>query len=336
MKTLSLIRLGRYSTWIALGVFVVVILLTFQNLFVNDLSTNPADAGHGWSMEYNWSTYVAKGIPLYPEEDSFIEGQSLAYMPLYFVVVGNLMRVFGTSAVVGKLVSTLAALGTALLIYKVGVKLTGRKLLSMIPGVLFLLYPTLGNDSAQQMKIDILGLFFSTLSLYLVFNRKYLWAVPFAVLAFFTKQYFIGIPIAVGIYLLLLKDRGTLLRYVGFYLLLVLVGFGVGQIVTGGTFFTHTILYLFSAPDFTIIRASGTLVGFLISIGYLTPVLVIAVYGMWKTRYFGFLGTYLVVSLVILVITIGKVGSGINYTFDTLVASCSLSSLVLKGKGGEY
>lgn len=326
------LNLNRYSFWLVLVVFILVILGTFQNLFLDDLSSVPN--AEGWSMEYNWSTYVAKGIPLYPEEDSFIEGQSLAYMPLYFIVTGNLMKVFGTSAVVGKLISAVCVLGIALLIYKIGFRLTNRRWLSAIPSLLFLFYPLIGNYTASQMKIELLGIFLLTVGLYLVLNKRYLWSVPFVVLAFFTKQYFMGVPIAVGIYLLF-RDRQCLVKYVGLYLVLIAVGFGIGQLVTNGTFFTHTVLYLFSAPDFTTLTVERTLVGTLICVGYLTPVLAIAGYGMWKTKTFGLLGIYLVVSLLILVVTISKVGSGINYTFDSLVVGCCLASLVLKGRHEE-
>lgn len=306
--------------WIALGVFIVIILVSFQGLFSSDIPTSR-------NTEYWWSVDVSRGINVYPSEPGFIEGRSCAYMPLYFVVVGNLMKVFGTSPIVGKVVSTLAALGIALLVYLISVKLTGRKLLSAIPGILFLLFPATGNYSAEQVKIDIPALFLATVSLYLVLNKRYLWSVPFAVLAFFTKQYFIAVPIATAVYLLW-KGRKILARYVGLYLALVGVGFGIGQFVTGGTFFTHTVLYMF-APQFGSIVWSRSIGGALICLGYLAPVLLLAIYGMWKSKRSGLLGVYLVVSLLVMVITIGKVGSGINYSFEALVASCCLGSLVL-------
>ena len=318
------LKLSKYGTWIALGVFLVVILGSFQGL---SSSTIPP----GLNTEYRWSVDISQGIDIYPDEESgFIEGRSNAYMPIYFLVVGNLMKVFGTSPIVGKMVSVLAALGIALLIYLISAKLTGRRLLSIIPGVLFLLYPAIGNYSAEQVKIDILGLFLAVLGLYLVVNRHYLWAVPFAVLAFFTKQFFIAVPIATALYLLW-KDRQILVKYVGLYVVLIGIGFGIGQLVTGGTFFTHTVLYMF-APQFGSIVWGRNMMGTLMGLGYLTPVLALAIYGVGKSRSFGFFGLYLVVSLLIMVVTIGKVGSGLNYTFNALIASCCLANLVLVKK----
>ena len=318
----------KFPSILVLAVFSLVILGTYTNLFANDLNNDPALAGHGWSMEYNWSTYVTEGRPLYPTwETEFIEGSTLAYMPIYFLVTGNLMKVFGESAVVGKLVSAVSVLGTAFLIYLIGVKISGRKWISSILGVLFLFYPTVANYTSVQMKIEPLGLFFSTLGLYLVVVKKYLWAVPFAVLAFFTKQYYIIVPAATCLYLLF-KDKTNLVKYCVLYLALVIVGFGIGELVTRGVFFRHTVLFMFD-PQFGSLEVERVTLGFLVCLGYLVPSLLIAVYGMWKTKYFGLLGIYLVVSLVVLGITIGKVGSGINYTLDSLVASCCLSALII-------
>lgn len=315
------LNLNRYGIWIALVVFVVVILTTFRE-FTMEVPPNP-------NTEYKWSVDISRGVNIYPyEEHGFIEGLSLAYTPIYFLAVGNLMKVFGTSPLVGKIVSTLAALGIALLIYLISSKLTSRKLLSIIPGVLFLLYPAISNYSSAQVKTDILGLFFAVLSIYLVFNKHYLWAVPVAVLAFFTKQYYVAVPIATAMFLLW-RERQVLFKYVGLYMGLLGIGFGIGQYITGGTFLTHTVVYLFSAPDFTTFKVGRYIAGILMCLGYLAPVLLIALYGMWKVKEFGLLGAYLVVSLLVMVITIGKVGSGINYTFESLVAGCCLSSLVL-------
>ena len=83
-------------------------------------------------------------------------------------------------------------------------------------------------------------------------------------------------------------------------------------------------------PRFGSIVPIRNLVGSLVCFGYLVPVLVLAVYGMRKTRQFGLLGLYLVVGLLIMVITIGKEGSGTNYTFEPLIASCCLASLIFR------
>src|SRR4030042_1176209 len=321
------LSLSKHSIWIVLGILILTILVFYQNLFTNDLNNDRTKGGQGWSMEYDWAVQVAEGTPLYPNEPSFIEGQTLAYMPIYFLVVGNLMKVLGTSAAVGNVVSTLAALGIALLIYKMGVKLTGRRLLSILPGVLFLIYPSMSNYSSEQMKIDILALFFVTLSLYLVLDKKYLWSVPFAVLAFFTKQYYIALPITVMVYLLW-KERRALWSYLGLYSLLIAIGFGIGQYLTGGTFFRHVVLFMFQ-PQFGEIVPSRIVWSSLICLAYLLPVLALAVYGLKKSGRLGLLGTYLVVSLLLMVVTLGKTGSGINYTFEPLVIACCLSSLVL-------
>lgn len=317
--------LGKYGFLIALAVYVLVIL----TLYVSEFSTPPPSTITHLNTEYKWSVDFSEGRSIYTSETNFIEGHSNAYMPMYFVVTGSAMRLSGsTSAVVGKLVSTLAALGSAILLYFISLKLTGRKLVSLLPGLLFLLYPVVINSSAVQVKIDILGLFFTILSIYLVLSKHMLWAVIPMVLAFFTKQFYIALPISVGLYLLW-KDRTTLVKFVGLYLVLALVGFGVGQLVTGGHFFRHVVLFLF-APEFSTQQVERTLVGSLICLGYLAPVLILAIYSMVRSKYIGLLTLYLIVALALLVFMVGKVGSGTNYTFESLAACCCLAALAFR------
>lgn len=320
-------RFEKYSFLIALTVYLLVVLAFYVSSFSTPL---PSTTEHP-NTEYNWSVDLSKGRNIYPDEPTFIEGLSNAYMPLYFLVTAGFMELFGTtSAVVGKLVSTFAALGGGLLLYLIGVKLTGRKLVSIIPGLLFLLYPVVVDYSSTQVKIDILGLFLTLLGIYLVLSKHILWAVIPMVLAFFTKQFYIALPISVGIYLLW-KDRSTLVKFVGFYLILVAIGFGLGQFLTHGTFFRHVVLFLFD-PQFGSQEVDRTIVGTLICLGYLSPALILAIFGSWKTKYLGLLTVYLVVALVLLVVMIGKVGSGTNYTFESLAACCCLAALLFKKK----
>lgn len=323
-KKFSLIpKLEKYSTWIALGLFVLLILGAFTQLFEDWIPTSK-------NTEYWWSVDYSEGRNIYPyEEDGFIEGHSCAYMPVYFIVTGNAMKVFGTSPIVGKLISTFAALGAAMLIYLIGSKLSGQKLFSIVLGALFLMYPVLIDYSSSEVKIDILGLFLSTLGLYLVVTKHYIWAVFPAVLAFFTKQFYIAVPLAVGLYLLW-TNRKELVKYAGLYLLLIGVGFGAGQWVSDGQFFTHTVLYMFS-PEFGEQDMGRTVGSSLVCFGYLAPAFILAVYGMWKTKTFGFLGLYMAVATLLMILMVGKEGSGTNYTFESFTAMCCLSGLVLKG-----
>jgi Gpi18-like mannosyltransferase len=322
----NLKRLEKYSVWVALAVFVGAILLFYTKLFSPFVVSN-------LNTEYHWSVDLVKGVNIYPIEPHFVEGGSCAYMPLYFIVTAGFMKIFGTSAIVGKLVSTFASLGVGMLLYSLSVKLTGRKFLSIIPGLLFILYPVVVDFSATQVKIDILGLFFTMLSVYLLLNKHILWSVLPAVLAFFTKQYFIALPISVSTFLLW-KDRTTLVKYVVLGLVLAAGGFGLGQVLTYGTFFRHVVLFMFD-PQFGSETVSRTIAGTLVCLGYLAPALILAGYGIWKTKYFGVLTIYLIVSLVLMVFMIGKVGSGTNYSFESMLAACCLSILVLGRKNAE-
>ena len=318
---------------IAVSTILLVFLLAYHNVFKYDASSSP--------MDYSWIVRVTHGGILYPPEPYYVEGVTILYMPLYYLLTGNLMKIFGTSPVVGKLVSTVAVFVISLLIYYIGKKLSKRNVLPIIPAVMFAFYPFIVNWAAEQTKIDLLGLMFTTIGFTLALNKKYLWAAIPLVLALFTKQSFVSAPIAIGIYLLL-KDRKSLISYSILIVILGLSGLAFGNLLTHGTFVTHVIGYL---NDTDFISASNQaswgvrmVVGSLVCLAYLSPVLIIAGYGMYRYKQFGLVGIYLVVSLLVLVITIGKAGSGTNYTFDALVAACCLCSLVLgvKKEGVGY
>lgn len=314
----------KHSTWVALAAFAICLVLFYSHVLVADVPTSK-------NTEYWWSVDYSNGVNVYPYEPiGFIEGVSCAYMPIYFIITGTMMKIFGTSPIIGKIVSTVAAFGIALLLYHISSKISGRKLVSILPGILFLAYPVTVDYVSTEVKIDILGLFFSTLGLYLVVTKHYFWGAFPAVLAFFTKQFYIAVPLAIGVYLLW-TNRKALLIYASTYWVLILVGFVVGQIVSGGTFFEHTILYMFS-PGFGEQDFGRTIGSSLVCLGYLMPALILAVYGMHRTKVFGFQGLYLIIALILMVLMLGKEGSGTNYSFESLVAACCLVPLIFGRK----
>jgi len=306
---------------VVLGIVLgLAVTFAYRSVFTNSFGASP--------MDYGWLVRVAQDGDLYPYESTYIDGQTVLYTPLYFLIVGNLMKVFGLTPIVGKVISTICMLVTAYFIYCISSRLTTRKILAIIPVAMFMLYPFIVDYTANQTKIDLMGLMFSTIGLFLVLNRRYLLSVIPFILAIFTKQYFVSAPIAVGIYLLL-KDRKQLAVFAPTLALSFGGGLLLGDIITSGTFTSHVIGFL-NAPTFGDMYLRRYLGCGLMNMLYLSPVLSIAVIGMVKKRVIGLLGIYLVVSLVVMFITMGKVGSGLNYTFDSLVASCMLAPLVIK------
>ena len=313
--------------WVVLGVVILVILvLAYQNIFNTDTRV--------FQSEVNWLARVTHGLPMYPPETHYVDGTTLVYMPLYFLIVGNLMKVFSSSPIVGKVVSILSAVVISVCIYWISCKLTNRRVASLLPASLFLLYPVTVDFAATQMKIDLLGLMFCTVGLVFLLRKRTILAAFFMTLAISTKQMYVSLPIATGIYFLI-KDRKRLAVFVGSLIVFAGGGFALGQTWTNGTFFTHVVTFLFNQPGFGKMEFSRTIGSALVNLAYLSPVLILAGYGIWKTKYLGLIGLYLVVSLVVMLYMGGKIGSGTNYTFDSLVAACCLSTLVLGVRNAE-
>ncbi len=259
-----------------LGTAIVILLTYYHQMF----SPEPNSSFFEWSK----AVFVSQGVQVYPPEAQFREGITLLYMPIYFLTTGFLMQVFGETAVVCKVVSGISVLVTASLIYQICVLLTKRRVLSILPAVMFMMYPTVQNWVTEQTKVDTMALMFSTAALLLILKKEYLWSVPLLVLSFFTKQDYVALPLATGLYLLV-RDKGTLLKFTGLYCVLAIIGFGMGQYFTQGTFITHVIGFLWQ-PQFGKILLDRTIGGTLVCLGYLTPVLVLAVYSIWRSRYF--------------------------------------------------
>lgn len=331
-EMLGVSKLSSSTRWwlVSVVVFLLVIVVVYLSRMLSGVlpTTSP--------MEWGWLVQVAHGENLYPATISYVDGQTLLYTPLYFLFVGNLMKVFGITPIVSKVVSTICVFVTALLIYYVGRKLSDRKAVPIVPAVLFMLYPAVINWAVVQTMIDLMGLMLTTIGIVLCLNKKYLWSIIPFVLAIFTKQYFVSAPIAVSVYLLLKRDWKMVTCYVAGLIFLFVAGLTLGNWLTHGTFVTHVVGYL-DAPTFVSSTNQAsylarTVGGTLVCLAYLAPVLILTGYGIWKTRTLGLVGIFLIVSLVVLLVTIGKAGSGTNYTFDALVAGCCLSSLVLGKK----
>src|SRR3954469_18381426 len=103
-----------------MAVWGVVAALIISYVFVLGLSATArlplsAEFMYGESIVLDLSRRVARGEDLYPAPDH-LPLVVTAYMPLYYLVVGYLDRVFGDGYVPGRIVSLASALGSSLAI----------------------------------------------------------------------------------------------------------------------------------------------------------------------------------------------------------------------------
>jgi hypothetical protein len=314
------------SSYLSKYWYIAFLLIVVVFYLLPDWSTLTSTKIAGDTIEWKWSVMVSQGQSIYPYEDHFVGSHTCIYPPMFMLVLGNLMKVFGTSPILGKVVSFVAVIVTALFAYLVTRRVSGRPSLSLIAPLLILLHPTFAISGLNDVKIDQLGVMFSAIALYLVVIRQVWWSIPFIILAVYTKQSFIALPIAVFIYLLLREWRSAL----SFGLTTVGVGVIVlvfAQYSTNDQFWTHIMGMAMQSGSISLLRIG---VGTAVSVGLMGVPFCLAVLYLVKTKDFKSITVwYFFIAFLVLLGTIGKWESGINYSFEVLVAASILSVLAL-------
>jgi 4-amino-4-deoxy-L-arabinose transferase-like glycosyltransferase len=193
--------------------------------------------GHMLAM----ATRVARGLDLYPAPS--LEFVPAPYFPLYFVITGYLIKIFGPQFWVGRLVSTLATLGTCGLIYHAVRKKVGNGTIAIACASIFLASYGFTKAFYDLFRIDALAIFLLLLAFVVTdpdgsIKRAVLAGVVLT-LATLTKQnalmFFPGIACVYFV-----KDWKKGLAFSAAYLLSVgLICLGINS-ATGGWFFRYT------------------------------------------------------------------------------------------------
>jgi hypothetical protein len=165
----------------------------------------------------------------------------IAYTPLYYAVVGGLLRLFGDYGyTTGRLVSLAATLGGTLALAWTVRCMSGRWLVGFLGGGLFLTQNLTTLLWAPMHRVDPFALGLTLVGLALATAGRLRLAAILFLLALFTKQTFFVAPIAVAVALWPCRDR--LVRY----LAVLLIGGGVllaaTQLLTNGWFLWHTVI----------------------------------------------------------------------------------------------
>jgi hypothetical protein len=298
-----------------------LLLLIILLLLIQGIQENWVGSPGDW-MQVQWFNRVASGQDLYLPSTHFVEGYNPVYTPLYYYLVGGLVKVGSEPLVTGKLISYISYLLTALLIFLSGSRLGRSKAVALFGVLVFLINPIYTNV-AMLPQTDCLGLMFSTLGLYLVVSGRVQYSfIPF-LLAVFTKQYFISAPVAVGIWLLL-RHRDQLFQWCLLLLVWGVTVFLVLNALTGGALFSNVFLYTLQAGGgwYPLQHISVALL--MVCVPFIA-----SVYYLAKYKDYGLVSIYFLVSFIVMAVTIGREGSALNYTFDLVIASSILVVLLL-------
>jgi len=141
----------------------------------------------------------------------YVHGNDIDHPPVYYILVGLLIKLFGFSMLWGRLVSFLATIISVYLIYKIVHDITKDNFISILSGVLLIAY----KGSAYILPLitpDITTVMFSLLGLYFISHIKekniygYLAVISF-VLAIYTKQSAVATIVASFVYLYIIEKK---------------------------------------------------------------------------------------------------------------------------------
>ena len=285
---------------------------------------------YGEAPLINQAVQINQGQSIYQSEVDQAPYTITNYPPVYVLFLSIFENFFGSVFWYGRLISILSALGSSILIILITYSRSQRIELALIPGMLFLNLPYVVGWSTLT-RIDHLALFFALFGLFFLFRRpriedgltpSFILGGLCLVLAIYTRQsYALAAPMAGFLYLFNKRWKKGLL-------LMLFVGglsgvlFLLINVVTQGGFYFNIVTaninpfgferllnnfrdYFKLAPWFFVLGALSFIVLFRRVSGWILP---------FVFTIGGFLSA----------LTIGKIGSNVNYFLEFSAGLCLL------------
>lgn len=291
----------------------------------------PLDYGEGTVL--NQTLRMIEGQALYPADISSPPYLISNYPPVFILLNAFLMWLPGPNLLIGRMVVLISTIGTAIVIGFLIKHFYPKQ--GYLPGFvgasLFLIIPYVLQWSVY-FRIDMLALFFSVTGLFFVIkepeeDRSIMLAVLFFILAAYTRQSFgLAAPLAATIWVWT-KKRTQAIKLILIYGFAGLVIFGIIHILSQGGFYFHIIeanvnpFYWHTVEHFArqVYRDMSWLI-------YIFAIYILI--GWRFFRSYTFLIPYMLVSAAVAV-TIGKVGSNVNYLLEICAAFAILAGVVI-------
>lgn len=285
------------------------------------------DYGEGFLLEQ--AKTIIEGSSIYQEIDS-PPYRVANYPPVYPYLVSLLLSFFGVSFMPGRLISFISTIVTGYLIYKIVSKLTNRRV-GLTSSLVFFASPYIFSWGTLH-RVDMLALCFSLIGIYIIHSKeKELFSIPFFVLSLYTKQSFLAAPITIFFFLAAYRGIRRALFFAFLTISVYLLLFSIINFFTAGQFYLHTILY--NANYYNIYQT----ISFFVKLLWTHGVVITLSFWFIASSFYNkeppqimLFCIYFVLSFLISVITIGKVGASINYFVEPIAASCILFGLAFK------
>jgi hypothetical protein len=265
---------------------------------------------------------------------------SAAALSLFLAAISGLDIV--TATLYGARIITLFGLGlSAWFIYRLVRLYNPNRLVSAAAaGLFFCFHPTIYWGA--NARVDALGLAFALGGLYVACRLQsagrisglYLIGLPLLWLAFFTKQSFVAVAGAIGIYLFISGNRRNAIVFTGFLVLLVIFGLIGLTLATDGNYLFFLTMERYT--PFSIPKLGKIWLLFLVLYG---PMVVLAFRHAWFNKN-GLKNARLLALwgglTGLLTLTVGKVGAADYYFFEFIAFICVMAGYGLAAPSKLY
>ena len=323
----NLRRTGKIVLIFFMGLSVLIFLI---NGFIALGFSYPLDYGEGPLL--NQALRLIQGEPLYPKDIASPPYLISNYPPVFVIISAFFVWVFGPNLVIGRIIAFLSTLGSAILMYLI-LKVffpKQQKFILATGAAIFLAIPYVLEWSAL-FRIDMLGLFFSMLGIFLVIKDPennlmiYTGALCFVLAAFTRQSLGLAGPLSAIIYTFT-KDKKQALKLFLTYTIVGATVFGLLYWITDGSFFFHIITANVNPFNWQTVQHFAQDIAR--KMPWLLALLVLYVALGWRyTRTYAFLCPYLLAGMAA-ALTIGKVGSNVNYLVEFSAGLALLAGVV--------
>lgn len=296
-------------------------------IFVNYLAVSITTLYYPYDVDYSEGFTLASSLKFLHDKILYQEinlppFSIINYTPLFFILNALTVIIFGESLFSARIISFVASLAIAYLIYLIVYEYSKKKFLGLLSSLLFFSsFVTFFIDSLA--KVDVLAAFFSIVGIYFMTKHNKKWylilAIIFFILSALTKQTFIAAPIASFFYLLL-SDRKKSLKFLTGFLLPTLFILFLINYSTNGQFLLHTFSYNVGLLSFDYNLFMYLFLSNLI-------ILCVSIYYFKISK--NLFSLYFIFSLIILLLQLFRAGGSIYYFFELTIITTILTGFLM-------
>jgi hypothetical protein len=296
-------------------------------IFINYLVVSITTLYYPYDVDYSEGFILFSSLKFLHDEILYQEinlppFSIINYTPLFFVINGLTIIIFGTNLFSARIISFVVSLAIAYMVYLIVYEYSKKKFLGIVSSLLFFSsFVTFFIGSLAR--VDVLAAFFSILGIYFMAkhdkSRYLILAIGSFILSLLTKQTFIAAPIASFFYLLF-NDRKKSLKFLAGFLLPTLFIIFLINYSTNDQFLLHMLSYnvgflTFDYNLFMYIFLSNLII------------LCISIYYFKISR--NLLSLYFIFSLIIILLQLFRPGGSTYYFFELTIITSAIAGLLV-------